>query len=136
MRANRKYYFKQGDIIGHFPAEFREVPFRVFMKKRKGYIFTNKKHSELAIMATILGVISLAALIVVVFQSYLSAGDVAVNFGFTGLLATLFSMVGLSLGMATVREKDYYRLFPVLGILLNLVALGGVSLILYAGAKL
>lgn len=112
------------------------MPFRVFMKKRKGYIFTNKKHSERAIMATILGIISLAALIVMVFRSYLSAGDVAVNYGFTGLLATLFSMVGLSLGMATVRDKDYYRLFPVLGILLNLAALGGVSLILYAGAKL
>lgn len=112
------------------------MPFRVFMKKRKGYIFTNKKHSERAIMATILGIISLAALVVVVFRSYLYAGDVAVNYGHTGFLAMLFSMVGFSLGMATVRDKGYYRLFPVLGILLNLAALGGVSLILYAGAKL
>lgn len=87
-------------------------------------------------MATILGIISLAALVVVVFRSYLCAGDVAVNYGVTGFLATLFSMVGFSLGMATVRDKSYYRLFPVLGILLNLAALGGVSLILYAGAKL
>lgn len=106
------------------------------MKKRKGYIFTNKKHSERAIMATVLGVISLSGLGVVVFRSYLSAGDVAVGYGFTGLLAMLFSMVGLSLGMATVRDKDYYRFFPVLGILLNLAALGSISLILYAGAKL
>lgn len=87
-------------------------------------------------MATILGVISLVALGVVVFRSYLSAGDVAVGYGFTGLLATVFSMVGLSLGVATVRDKDYYRFFPVLGILLNLAALGSISLILYAGAKL
>ena len=87
-------------------------------------------------MATILGVISLLALGFVVFRSYLSAGDVAVGYGFTGLLATVFSMVGLSLGMATIRDKDYYRLFPVLGILLNLAALGSISLILYAGAKL
>ena len=87
-------------------------------------------------MATILGIISLAALWIVVFRSYLSAGQTTVGYGFTGLLATLFSMVGLSLGMATVRDKDYYRLFPVLGILLNLAALGSVSLILYAGARL
>lgn len=87
-------------------------------------------------MATVLGVISLSGLGVAVFQSYVSAGDVTVSYGFTGLIATLFSMVGLSLGMATVRDKNYYRFFPVLGILLNLAALGSISLILYAGAKL
>lgn len=106
------------------------------MKKRKGYIFTNKKHSSRAIMSTILGVISLASLGIVVFNAYLSAGEAAVGYGFTGVLATLFSFVGLCLGVVTVREKDYYRLFPVLGILLNLAALGSVSLILYAGAYL
>ena len=87
-------------------------------------------------MATILGVISLASLGIVVFRAYLSAGEATVGYGFTGLLATLFSFVGLCIGIVTVKEKDYYRLFPVLGILLNLMALGGISLILYAGANL
>lgn len=87
-------------------------------------------------MATILGVISLAGLVIVVFLAYLGAGEAAVGYGFTGLLATVFSLVGLFLGIATVRDKDYYRFFPVLGILLNLAALGIASLILYAGAKL
>ena len=105
-------------------------------KKRKGYIFTNKKHSNRAVMATILGVISLASLVAVIFLSYLSGGEADVGYGFTGLLSTLFSLVGLCMGIVTVRDSDYYRLFPVLGILLNLAALGGVSLILYAGANL
>ena len=112
------------------------MPVRVFMKKRKGYIFTNKRHSQRAIMATVLGVISLAALFFVVFCSYLSAGEASTGYGFTGFLSTVFSLVGLCLGITTVREKDYYRFFPVLGILLNLAALGSVSLILYAGARL
>ena len=106
------------------------------MKKRKGYIFTSKRHSNRAVMATILGIISLAALGTVVFRSYLDAGETTVSYGFTGFLATLFSFVGLCMGIVTVKEKDYYRLFPVLGILLNLLALGSVSLILYAGANL
>lgn len=113
-----------------------KCPFRIFMKKRKGYIFTNKKHSSRAVMATILGVISLASLGVVVFRAYMSDGEAAVGYGFTGALAALFSIIGLCLGVATVREKDYFRLFPVLAILLNLAALGSVSLILYAGANL
>ena len=106
------------------------------MKKRKGYIFTNKKHSNRAVMATILGIISLASLGIVVFRAYLGDGETPVGYGFTGLLATLFSFVGLCMGIVTVTEKDYYRLFPVLGILLNLLALGSVSLILYAGTNL
>ncbi len=106
------------------------------MKKRKGYIFTNKRHSDRGIMATILGIISLASLGIVLFQAYRNDGEAAVNYGFTGLLAMLFSLVGLVLGIVTVRDKSYYRLFPVLGVLLNLAALGGVSLILYAGANL
>ncbi len=106
------------------------------MKKRKGYIFTNKRHSNRAIMAAILGGISLLALGAVVSVSYLEAGEVPVSYGFTGLFATLFSLVGLCLGVVTASDKNYYRLFPVLGILLNLAALGEVSLILYAGANL
>lgn len=87
-------------------------------------------------MSVILGAISLAALGIVLFRTYRSGGEAAVGYGFTGVLAMLFSMVGLVLGIVTARNKNYYRLFPVLGVLLNLAALGGVSLILYAGANL
>mgnify|MGYP001096838655 CR=1 FL=1 len=87
-------------------------------------------------MATILGIISLVSLGIVLFLAYRSAGEAEVGFGFTGLFATVFSLVGLGLGVVTLRDKSYYRLFPVLGTLLNLAALGGVSLILYLGANL
>ena len=46
------------------------------MKKRKGFIFTNKKHSNRAIMATILGVISLASLVYMLFVYYRKGGNV------------------------------------------------------------
>lgn len=106
------------------------------MKKRKGYIFTNKRHSHRAVMSVALGAISLVSLGIVIFLAYRSGGEAAVKFGFTGLLALLFSFVGLFLGVLTFSDKTYYRLFPVLGILLNFAALGFISLILYAGANL
>lgn len=87
-------------------------------------------------MATILGIISLVSMGIVVFLTYRSAGEATVGYGITGLLATLFSLVGLILGVVTFRDKDYYRVFPVLGIVLNLLSLGGISLILYVGANL
>ena len=87
-------------------------------------------------MATILGVISLTSLGAVVFLAYRGNGEAAAGFGFTGVLALIFSLIGIVLGFVTFCDKTYYRLFPVLGILLNLAALGGISLILYAGANL
>lgn len=87
-------------------------------------------------MATILGLISLVSLGIVLFMTYRSAGEAAVGFGFTGLFATVFSAVGLGMGIVTFQDKSYYRLFPVLGTLLNFAALGGISLILYAGANM
>lgn len=87
-------------------------------------------------MATILGVISLASLGIVLFMTYRRAGEAKMGFGFTGLLATIFSIIGLGMGIVTIQNKNYYRLFPVLGTLLNLAALGGISLILYAGANM
>ncbi len=106
------------------------------MKKRKDYIFTNKKNSNRALMAVVLGVISLMSLGGVVFLAYQSGGDALVSYGFTGFLAAIYSLVGLLLGIVTVQNKNYYRLLPVLGILLNLLALAAVSLILYASVNL
>ena len=75
-------------------------------------------------MATILGVISNVSLGIVIYLSYLSGGNVPISFGLTGLFAMLFSIVGLILGVLTAQEKDMFKLFPVLGIVLNLIALG------------
>lgn len=75
-------------------------------------------------MSTILGVISNVSLGIVIYLTYLNGGDAPVSYGLTGLLALIFSVVGLILGILTAREKDGFKLFPVLGIILNLVALG------------
>lgn len=87
-------------------------------------------------MSVILGIISLAALVTAVIFSYRSGGEAAVKYGFTGVLAMVFALVGEVLGVLTACDRNYYRFFPVLGIILNLFALGGVSLILYAGVNL
>lgn len=87
-------------------------------------------------MSTILGIISTISLGIVVYLTYRNGGEATVGYGITGLLATVFSLIGLIIGIITVREKEYFRLFPILGIVLNLLALAGVSLILYAGTRL
>ncbi len=102
------------------------------MKHRK-YIYTNRRHSQRAIMSTILGIISIVSLVIVVYLSYLKDGQAAVGYGLTGLLAAWFSVIGLILGVVTAQQKQYFRLFPVLGIFLNLAALGFVAFLLQLG---
>lgn len=103
------------------------------MPKKKGFIFTNKKHSDKAIMAAILGMISLVSLGIVIFLSYRKQGAAPAGYGVTGLLAAVFSLIGLILGILTVREKESYHFFPWLGTLLNALALGLIGFLLYLG---
>ncbi len=99
------------------------------MKKRKTFIFTNKRNSNRAVMAVVLGTISLAAVGTVVFLAYRGRGEAAGRYAFAGLLSAFYSLVGL----ATMFDKKYFKLFPVLGVLLNGAALVCVGLIFYLG---
>lgn len=98
--------------------------------KRK-YIYTNKRHSNRAVMSTILGILSTASLLTVIYLSFRKEGNIPSGYGFTGLFAVLFSLIGFIMGIMTVRDKAYYRLFPCLGILFNGIALGMSALIIY-----
>ena len=104
--------------------------------KNKKYIYTNKKHSQKAIMSVILGIISLGSVILVLYLTSRAGGEATNGYGMTGLLATLFSFVGLILGVLTVRENVYYRFFPILGVILNVLCLVCISMILYLGNTL
>ena len=101
--------------------------------KRRHFIFTNKKHSERAIMATILGLISNASIGIVIYLTYLNDGNAPISYGLTGLLATIYAIIGLILGMLTSQEQDRFPVFKVLGILLNLIALGIMMFVVQLG---
>ena len=104
------------------------------MSRKNSYIFTNKTHTTKGIMATILGIISLATLAYALVMSYYNSGDVPREYGTAALLVTIFAFIGVTLGVISKTERDKYYFFSYLGIVLNVVALGVVSLILYAGA--
>ncbi len=106
------------------------------MGRKPGYIFTNKRHSNRAIMSTILGIISSLSLAAVIYLSSVQAGAIPGGYGITGFLVAVFSVTGLILGIVTAVEKDRYKLFPCLGILFNVIALLGIGLVVYVGMYL
>jgi len=106
------------------------------MAQKRNYKFTNKKHSEKAVMSTVFGALSVSSLAVVLYLSYSKAGEAPVNYGFSGILILIFAIVGMVLGVLALREKERFLFFGRLGCVLNGLALVGVSGILYAGAYL
>lgn len=104
------------------------------MAFRKGYIFTSKNHPRKGIMATILGILSIITLGTAVYFSYMNGGESSVRYAMAGLLAVVYMIVGMGLGIWSIMERDVFKLFPVLGIVVNTIAFGFLSLILYAGA--
>lgn len=103
---------------------------------KKGYKFTNKSHSQKAVMSTVFGVLSGVSLIVVIYLAYLNGGNVPINYGIAGILILLFAIVGIVLGVLAAQEKERFRFFAWLGLGLNLAVLAGISGILYAGSYL
>lgn len=103
---------------------------------KKGYKFTNKKHSPKAVMSTVFGALSDISLIVLVYLSYTRGGQVPVNYGIAVILVLIFAIVGCLLGVLAWQEREKFKVFAIIGLVLNVVALMAVSGILYAGSYL
>lgn len=101
---------------------------------KKGYIFTDKDHPKKGIMSVILGILSIGTFVTAVYLSYRGGGVSSPRYGAAGVLACVFMLAGLLLGVRALTEKDRFRLFPAMGILFNGIAFLMLSLILYAGA--
>ena len=106
------------------------------MARRRSYKFTNKTHSQMGIMSFVFGILSLTSFVLVVYLSYKSAGEVPGGYGVTGLLVTVFSIVGVTLAALNLRQKECYKIFSAIGLVLNLCALSGISGILYIASNL
>jgi hypothetical protein len=106
------------------------------MKKiftKRGYIFTDKKNPRNGIMSTILGIIAVVSICIAVDLAYRNKGQALAQYGAAVLLAVIYSVIGLILGIRSLREPDIFRLFPILGIVFNAIAILAGGAILYLG---
>ena len=115
----------------------KQKKLKLYIKKldpvRDRYMFTDNRHPEKGIMSAILGTISVAALACAVLFSYKNGGQALIQYAAATLLAAIFSVVGLVIGIMSKFEKDIFNLFPNLGIVLNSVAVISIIFILLLG---
>lgn len=103
------------------------------------YKFTNKSHPLKGIMSAVLGMIALVSMFIAIYLSYLDGMASAdgmtarMQYGLAAVLAFIMALAGEIIGLVANAEKDRYRFFPILGLLLNTVALFAGVYILCAG---
>jgi ABC-type enterochelin transport system permease subunit len=99
--------------------------------KKKPLIFTRKQNANTGIMSTILGVIANATLALLVYLSFRQKGEVPERYAAAMLVAVAFSVIGILLGIIGLLQREKYRFFPLLGLVLNGIALVATALLVY-----
>jgi ABC-type enterochelin transport system permease subunit len=97
---------------------------------RKPFIFTKKQNASTGIMSSILGLIANATLGLLVYLSFRQKGVVPERYAAAMLLADIFAVIGIVLGIIGIIQKEKYRYFPYLGLVLNIIALEVTALII------
>ncbi|MBR4831858.1 MAG: hypothetical protein IKZ97_04450 [Butyrivibrio sp.] len=112
---------------------------RIKLKKldpaRDRYMFTDNRHPEKGIMSAVLGVLSVFTLTLSVLLSYRNGGQALVQYAAAAFVAAIFSCLGLILGIMSRFERDIFKLFPNLGIILNLLSVLFIIFLLILGLR-
>lgn len=102
---------------------------------KRGYKFTNKKHPPQALASMILGMVSLLGMAAVIYRSFTDNGATHPGYGLTGLLSVIFTVIGIILGILSLKKRDSYRFFGYMGIILNGLVLAAVAYLCYLGTR-
>ena len=97
------------------------------------YKFTNKQIPPQSVRSAALGVISVAGIIAVTILSFKNEGVAEVRYGVTVILAAVFSIIGLVLGVWSRMIKDVYYFWAYFGIAVNSLVLFFVIYLLGLG---
>ena len=93
------------------------------MSRRAGYKFTNKKNPIKGVAAFILGVIALGSLILAIYLTFQNQGVAPLQYAIAVILSIVMAIAGMVCGIMSCLEKDIFKLFPILGVVLNLLSL-------------
>lgn len=89
---------------------------------RDRFMFTDNRHPEKGILSAVLGCISVTTYILAVVLTYKNGGQALMQYAAAAFVAAIFSVVGLVLGIMSRFEKDIFKFFPNMGIILNALA--------------
>lgn len=87
------------------------------MFKRRGIVkFQGRNHSKKGILSLLLGILTIAAFIVVSVLSGVHQGNGTLILGIVGIISFFLAVVGFWFGIKSFREKDIFYVAPFVGI--------------------
>ena len=102
----------------------------------ENYKFTDKKHTNASIMSLILGVISLASIVLATFLPYFKNAASTERYGMVCFLSVLMAIAGIVLAIMGKLQKASYSFFSKAGLVINIVVMLIAVSIIYIGAFL
>lgn len=102
----------------------------------RNFIYTSKDNSSYGIMSCVFGMLALTTFVLCIYKSYLTAGATVDRLGTSALLAIIFMLIGFGLGIYSFFESNKFKIFGILGIIINILSFLCLSAIIYAGAML
>lgn len=126
----REYEVWSNPYIAERIMSKKKSKFKFHIKRlepvRDKYMFTDNRHPEKGIISAVLGCISVTTYVLAVLFTYNNGGEALIQYAAAGFVAAIFSVAGLILGIMSRTEKDIFKLFPNLGIILNSLAVAFV----------
>ena len=99
-------------------------------------MFTNKKHPVEAILAVIIAILIFITLCVLSVYSSQSGGNGPIILGIISFWVMLLALVAFIISLVSMRKKDVFFLFPILGSVLNGVLFVGLFVLYLVGASI
>ena len=102
-------------------------------KRRRGYKFTDKRHTVGGIFATILAIFSIILFTVGVSLSFIEGGNAGLIVGIIGLIVFLVAVLGFVIGIKSFKEEEKYYFLSWVGSILNAVIFIGMGILILLG---
>ena len=101
------------------------------MAKRKMYSFEERRHSQMGITSTVLGIVAVIIILALIYVAAYYKGNGGAYLGSIGITAIVITIYGLICGLRSFKEKNKIYTFSKIGSLLNGILIAGwIGLIL------
>ncbi len=104
-----------------------------YHKKKGSYMFTNKKHPLEAILAVIIAIIIFITIGALSYFSSTSGGNGPLLYGIVSFWVMFLALAAFIISLFSIRKKDVFYLFPVMGAVLNGIIFLGLFLLYMSG---
>lgn len=91
--------------------------------RRHNYKFTEKKHSVIGIIASVLAAASLAVCAVLISVSFRQRGNADIYIGSVGMLGCFLSIAAIMVSWRAVKQQDTFRAIPYTAATLSVLSL-------------